>query len=118
MARFAIFTDDNVDGPIIKGLRQRGWDVEHAEEIFGQGTDDLPLFEYAAQKGRAFVSTDHDVLQIADEWLHAGRSFRMIWWEQMLTQQMLLSVVLDAFEAIAAKQDPFAYPIEYLKLPK
>lgn len=76
------------------------------------------MFEYGAQNGRVFVSTDHDALQIADEWLRAGRSFRMIWWEQLLTQQILLSVVLDAFEAIAAKQGAFAYPIEYLKLPK
>ena len=51
-------------------------------------------------------------------WLRAGRPFRMIWWEQMLTQQILLPVVLDAFEAIAAKENAFAYPIEFLKLPK
>jgi len=116
--RFPLFTDENVDGTIIRGLRQRGWDVQHAEEEFGEETDDTPIFEYAAKEGRVFVSTDHDILPIANQWLREGRSFRMIWWEQMETQRILLPVVLDAFDALAAKPNAFAFPIEYLKLPK
>jgi len=42
----------------------------------------------------------------------------LIWWDQAETQRILVSVVLDAFEALAAKSDAFAYSIEYLKLPK
>jgi predicted nuclease of predicted toxin-antitoxin system len=118
VARFPIFTDENVDGPIVRGLRQRGWNVEHADETFGRGTKDAPLFEHAAQSGRVFVSTDHDILPIADEWLRTGRPFRMIWWKQVLTQQILLPVVLDAFEAVAARENAFAYPIEFPRLPK
>lgn len=116
--RFLLLTDENVDGPIIRGLRQRGWDVKHATEEFGERTVDLPLFEHAVSEGRVFVTTDHDALVIALGWLAASRAFRMIWWAQMATQHILLPVVLDAFEAVAAKENAFAYPIEFLKLPK
>ncbi len=113
-----LFTDENVDGPIIEGLRQRGWDVQHATEEFGEKTKDRPLFEHAAKIGRVFVSTDEDMLPLAKSWLQQGRAFRMIWWEQKKTQRILISVVLDAFDAVAAKPNAFVYPIEYLKLPK
>jgi hypothetical protein len=36
----------------------------------------------------------------------------------METQRILVSVVLDAFDALAAKPNAFAYPIEFLRLPK
>lgn len=117
MPGFPLFTDENIDGPIIRGLRQRGWSVQHAEEEFGERTKDTPLFEYAAKKGLVFVSTDHDMLPLAKQWLLEGRRFRMIWWEQAETQHILLSVVLDAFDALTAKERAFAYPIEFLKLP-
>lgn len=116
--RFPLFTDENVDGDIIQGLRNRGWDVQHAYDEFGEKTKDTPIFEYAATQGRVFVSTDHDLLPLANKWVEEGRRFRLIWWEQMETQRILVSVVLDAFDALAAKPNAFAYPIEFLKLPK
>jgi predicted nuclease of predicted toxin-antitoxin system len=118
VGRFPLFTDENVDGPIIQGLRNRGWDIQHAVEEFGEKTKDTTIFEYAAKQGRVFVSTDHDILRIARQWLQEGRAFRLIWWEQIETQRILVSVVLDAFDALAAAANAFAYPIEYLKLPK
>jgi hypothetical protein len=42
--RFAIFTDENVDGPLIKALSARGWDVVRAVDVFGERTDDEALF--------------------------------------------------------------------------
>ena len=114
--RFPLFTDENIDGPIIRGLRQRGWDVQHATVELGEGTIDEPLFQLAASLDRVFVSTDMDMLKLAKGWLEAGRPFRMIWWQQSATQHVQLSVVLDAFEELAAQEQPFAYPIAYLKL--
>lgn len=102
----------------MRGLRQRGWDVQHATEEVGEHTKDTLLFEHAARVGRVFVSTDKDMLPIANAWLRQGRAFRLIWWDQKETQRIVVSVVLDAFEAIAAKDDAFAYSIEYLKLPE
>jgi YD repeat-containing protein len=47
-----------------------------------------------------------------------GRPFRMIWWEQKETQRILLPVVFDAFEDVAADEHAFLYSIEYLRLPR
>ena len=116
--RFPLFTDENVDGPIVRGLRQRGWDVRHATQELGEETKDAPLLHLAASLGHVFVSTDKDMLRLAKDWLRAGRPFRMIWWEQSATQRIRLSVVLNAFDELAAQELPFAYPIAYLKLPK
>jgi hypothetical protein len=116
--RFPLFTDENVDGPIIRGLPQRGWDVQHATKELGEETKDAPLFHQAASLDRVFVPTDKDVLRLAKDWLRAGRPFRMIWREQSETQRIHLSVVLDAFDDLAARDNVFAYPIAHLKLHK
>jgi len=71
--RFPLFTDENIDGPIIRGLRQRGWDVQHATSELGEQTKDAPLFRLAASLDRAFVSTDKHMLKLAKSWLEAGR---------------------------------------------
>jgi len=107
-----------LDGPIIRGLRQRGWDVQHATEEFGEKTKDTPLLEYATGVGRVFVSTDKDMLPIGQQWAKEGPAFRMIWWEQKRTQRILLSGVLDAFDDLATHENAFLYPIAYLKLPR
>jgi NAD(P)-dependent dehydrogenase (short-subunit alcohol dehydrogenase family) len=75
--RFPLFTDENVDGPIIRGLRQRGWDVQHATKELGEKTKDAPIFHLAASLDRVFVSTDKDMLKLAKSWLAAGRPFRI-----------------------------------------
>ena len=116
--RFPLFTDENVDGPIIRGLRQRGWDVQHATEEFGEKTIDVPLLEHATGLERVMVSTDKHLLQIGERWVEEGRDFRLIWWEQKRTQRILLQTVLDAFDEIATDETPFSYPIRFLKLPK
>ena len=36
--RFPLLTDENIDGPIIRGSRQRGWDVQHATKELGEET--------------------------------------------------------------------------------
>ena len=46
--RFALFTDENVDGPLIKALSARRWDVKRAVDVFGERTDDEALFALAA----------------------------------------------------------------------
>ena len=89
--RFPLFTDENIDGPIIRGLRQRGWDVQHATKELGEETKDAPLFQLAASLDRVFVSTDRHMLQLAKKWLEVNRPFRMIWWEQSETQRILAS---------------------------
>jgi predicted nuclease of predicted toxin-antitoxin system len=108
--RFPLFTDENVDGPVIRGLRQRGWDVQHASEEVGEKTKDLPLLEQATEIGRVFVSTDKDMLPIAKQWAREGRAFRMIWWEQKRTQRILLQSVVDASTRSRLRRLPSAIP--------
>ena len=55
---FPLLTDEHISKALIKTLRDRGWDVVRAVDVFGQRTDDQILFEYAAEKGRVLVTTD------------------------------------------------------------
>ena len=68
--RFALFTDENVDGPLIKALSARGWDGKRAVDFFGERTDDEALFAYAAEHGRVFVTGGSR----AYPWLAPGHS--------------------------------------------
>jgi hypothetical protein len=73
--RFPLFTDENVDGPLIKGLIARGWDVVRAIDVFGERADDATLFAYAAEQGRVFVTGDRPSEAIAIRWLREARRF-------------------------------------------
>jgi predicted nuclease of predicted toxin-antitoxin system len=115
---YPLLTDENVDGPVVEGLRNRGWDVMHATEQFGEKTKDTPLLEYAVQIGRVMASADTDMLKTGNRWLAEGRSFRLIWWPQKKSQQLATSVMLDAFDELARRPNPFASCIAFLKLPK
>lgn len=112
--RFALFTDENVDGPLIKALVARGWDVVRAVDVFGERTDDDVLFAYAAKHGRIFVTGDRPAEAVAIRWLHEGRGFRgMI---RCQTGAMSVGELLAAFERLAEEEDPFGgYAIVYLK---
>jgi hypothetical protein len=112
--RFALFTDENVDGPLIKALDARGWDVLRAVDVFGERTDDAVLFAYAAERGRVFVTGDRPAEAVAIRWLQEGRGFRgMI---RCPTGAMSVGDLLTAFERLAKQAHPFdGYPIVYLK---
>lgn len=113
--RFALFTDENIGGPLIKALVERGWEVERAIDVFGEQTDDNALFAYAAQAGRVFVTDDRPAEAVAIDWLAQGRAFRgMIRCPQQ--GEMSVGDLLAAFEELTRQDDPFAtYPIVYLK---
>jgi hypothetical protein len=116
LGRYPLLTDENVPGPVIEGLRSRGWDVVLTVDVFGQQSVDETLFEYAVQEGRVLVSTDTDCLATASDWLDEGRTFRLIYWHQGRHQHVRVGSFLAAFEALAAKQDAFAGCVEYLQI--
>ena len=118
MVGYPLLTDENVDGPVIEGLRNRGWDVMHAREEFGERTTDTPLLEYAVKTGRVMASADQDLLITGTEWARENRPFRLIWWAQDRAQRLPVYVILDAFDELASRPNPFASPIAFLKLPK
>ena len=110
---FALFTDENLEGPLIKALSSRGWDVARAVDVFGERTDDEVLFAWAAEHDRVFVTGDRPAEAIAIRWLRDQRPFRgMI----RCTGAMSIGELLSAFEKLAAQENPFGrYPIVYLK---
>ena len=115
--RFPLYTDADVHGPIVTGLVDRGWDVLRAVDAHPQGTDDEVHFETAANLGRVLVANDKDQLLIALRWIEGARPFRgYVAWRQKLIDRFPVSAFLDAFDALAAQDNPFhPYPIVYLK---
>jgi hypothetical protein len=114
-----LFTDNHVRGPLIKALRQRGWEVARAVDLFGQKNDDAELFAYAAKEGRVFLTCDEGIQAIAPGWLGQGRTeFRMIYCTMEHQQEMRIGDLLQAIEDILRKPDAFTYPIEYVKHPR
>ena len=71
--RFGLFSDENVEGPLIKALTARGWDVVRAVDVFGERTNDEALFAWAAEHDRVFVTGDRPAEAIAIRWLREHR---------------------------------------------
>ena len=62
-----------------------------------------------------FVAHDRHQRQFALEWVEAGKPFRgFITWQQRHHERMSVGEFLEAFEALAAEDDPFAYRIRYI----
>lgn len=105
----------HVDGPLIKGLRRRGWDVVRAVDAFEPTTEDDVLFEKSAELGRVFVTNDKGIHAIADQWMRKGRRFPgMVFWEKKHHDRMTTGEFIAEFEKFAQKDDPFEYFIQYI----
>ncbi len=115
--RFPLYTDADVQGPVVKALKQAGWDVLRAIEAFPEGTEDLPHFERAWVLGRVLVTNDDDQKRIAFEWYISGRGFPgVVWWPQEQYRRMRPGDVLKRFEEYAQQDNPFAaFPVLHLK---
>ncbi len=114
--RLPLFLDACVRGAVAEGLTRRGWDAVRAIDVCGEGVKDPPLFEHAASLGRVFVTNDGPLHQVALHWLRAGRPFRMIYWSKNDDGRYSVGQILDALDELAAQaDDPFRYPIYYLK---
>lgn len=114
--RFPLYTDADVQGQVVEALLAAGWDVLRAIDAFPERIMDPVHFEEAARLGRVLVSNDRRLTVIAHTWLVEGRPFRgMITWPQAHYETASAGAFLRAFEALAAKGDPFgSYPIVHL----
>jgi hypothetical protein len=85
--RFRLYTDTDVDGPVVKALR------------------------------RVLVSNDIDMKLIAETWFLEGRSFPgLVWWPRRHYAVISPGDFVAAFEELAALEEPFsAYPIVHIK---
>lgn len=66
--RFPLYTDADVNGPVVDALKDRRWDVVRAIDTFAEGTDDDVHFAHAAREGRVMVANDID----SSSWPSAG----------------------------------------------
>lgn len=113
--RFPLLTDIDVDGRVVKGLLRLGWDVVRVVDTFPGTTQDDVLFEAAARQNRAFVTNDKRIHRHAVSWIQKQHSFRMVFWAKKHHDRMTIGEFLQAFEELAGREKPFAYPIEYIK---
>jgi hypothetical protein len=84
-------------------------------DLYPERTPDPVVFARAAEESRAFVSNDGPVERLALIWLGEGSAFRMVFWPQEDYRRWTVGQLVDAFEDLAAEDDPFAYPIRRLK---
>ena len=114
--RFRLYTDADLYGPIVKGLVVAGWDVVRAIDVQSQGEKDPVHFEAAAADSRVLVANDLDQYMIAMEWIRQGRAFPgLITWPQQVSNRHPVRAFLNAFDDLAAKDEPFMYPIVRLR---
>jgi predicted nuclease of predicted toxin-antitoxin system len=98
--RFPLYTDADVHGPLTTALREHGWDVVRAIDLYPEGTADTVHFERAASQNRVLISNDRDMEVIANRWLAEGRPFRgLILWPQQHYQRMGYGELLARIEA-------------------
>ena len=104
MAYPPLYTDEGVDGAVVRGLRSLGWDVVRAIDVHPAGTSDVVHFKSAAEMGRLLVSNDQDMLKIAARWLRDGIAFPgLIFWFPGKYQRV--GDILRAFAATAAQAE-------------
>lgn len=116
--RFRLYTDADIHGPFVNGLKRRDWDLVRAIDRYAERQDDRTHFERAAREGRVLVSNDLDQVRIAQEWILAGRPFAgLVTWPKAKERKTTAGDIVEAFEALAQQDNPFRpYPIVYLKL--
>jgi hypothetical protein len=115
--RFPLYTVENVKGALIKALRQAGWDVLRALDVFAEGTDDDTHLDYAVKANRALVTNDQPMQATAHERLSQGKAIpRVIGWPQEKYKRATVAAVVQKFEQLAETDEPFNpdYPIIYL----
>ncbi len=114
--RFAVYTDADIHGPVVDALLLRRWDLVRAVDVFPEATDDLDHFEEAMRQGRVLVSNDSDVKDLAERRLAEGRTFPgVVWWPRRHYQRMSVSDIVEFFDHLAQQDEPFAYPVIFLK---
>ncbi len=115
--RFPIFVDENSAKGIAGGLIERGWDVVRGVRTLAQGTADEIVLEKAVELNRVLLTRDVDLEGIAVRWLQQWRPLPgVIFWRQEDRQEKsTLGQVVAAIEALALEDEPFAYPIVYLR---
>ena len=116
--RFPLYTDNDVDGDLVKALRRAGWDIARGVDSLPEDALDPEHFEKAAELGRVLVTNDQPFVDTAHQWLEKGRRFKgMVTWPRAHRKRMTIGDLAGKFEELAAKDQPFDpdYPIVRIK---
>ena len=114
--RFPLYTDEDVHGDVVELLLKRGWDLVRAVDRFPQGTDDSIHFERAAEERRVLVTNDQPSIEEAKRGLLEGKSFTgVVTWPRKHYARMSIGEIVDKIEALTYEEDPFVYPIRYIR---
>lgn len=115
--RFRLYTDTDVNGPVVKALQTAAWDILRGIDAYPERASDRVHFARAAQEGRVLVSNDIDMKAIAERWFLEGSSFPgLVWWPRSHYAVMSPGDFAATFEELAGQDQPFsAYPIVHLK---
>jgi hypothetical protein len=114
--RFPVLTDACVNDHFVQALKDRGWNVVRAIDLYPEKTEDEVLFERAAADDRIFVTNDRPAEAIAIRWLKEGRRFRgMVAWPIETYEHRTIGELAQDFETLAEEADAFAYPVRHLK---
>jgi hypothetical protein len=82
------YMDENVNGPIVRGLRRRGIDVLTAQEDERGEAPDDEILRRATELGRLLFSRDADLLREATACQHSGEHFSGV----VYAHQLLVTV--------------------------
>lgn len=115
--RFRLYTDTDINGPVVKALRHASWDVLRGIDAYPERTPDHVHFERAAREGRVLAANDIDMKLIAESWYAEGRSFAgIVWWQRSYYDVMSPGDFVAAFDELASQDAPFSpYPIVHLR---
>ncbi len=73
MRLLSFYTDEQIPRGVVRGLRERGFDVVTAIEALGLGAADVDHLRAAADAVRVMVTRDADFLRLASQGVpHAG----------------------------------------------
>lgn len=102
----------------MKALRRANWGVVRGVDTLPEDAQDPKHFEKAVELGRVFVTNDQPAVVVAHRWVEEGRRFKgMITWPRSHYNRMTIGDLVQKFEELAAKDQPFDhdYPIVRFK---
>ncbi len=116
--RFPLYTDNDVRGELVKALRRAGWDVVRGVDTLPEDAADSRHFDKVVELGRVLVTNDQPLVDNANRWIEQGLRFKgLITWPRAHYRRMTMGDLLQKFEELAAKEQPFDpdYPIVHFK---
>ena len=99
-----IYTNHNVFGQIVRGLRRQGVDVLTAYEDGAHELDDVALLHRAARLERVLFSQDDDFLAVTARWLRDGKEFPGLVYVHQ--RRLAIGTVIENLELLAKASEP------------